>query len=546
MIEARAKGVALKYDAVRHASCPLCALRSADEVHQPTETNKKPLSSLYHIPHELFVLLPRTLQRNDLPARRRRRLVAAPPQRVPRPLQHHQTHRQRHRHHTPPSHTTAHHHSPHARAPRSKKKACDYSCGDGPVTAVECCVDAAGCVKSVAFYHLDRAKPAKEASCEACGAADAVTRVTLDGELIVGYDVDVKKWAAGYTSRQRCVAAITFKTSCGRALRCGAGAAPGGGRRKLLNPPAQPTTVKPPKPPGCLRAATKPKQPATALCGLVATRCATDEKGGKALNYIKPLWAFQASQCAFPPEAVAWSCAHAVLTCKPAGSAVRLAGLCTTNVSTTAVVQYSVAGGGAPVTTETTCPASGTLTITPSLVTSSCVAGECQSTGPAVLLKLDTVNPPTGARARGFTSRHGRRAWLACRQAAPWQRPHAPWPARVSPIRRLPALSWHTFHSLRSPPLQTRSLRRRRPVPAQPQRHLPQCPSLHRRGPERVARGRVPRGRRQRHTRLQHEHRRGACRAVPCRRRAAGRVGDAGVLGKAQLHLRLGALQPHQ
>lgn len=318
---------------------------------------------------------------------------------------------------------------PFARSPpgrtsdRTHKKASgcrkSYSCVDGPVTGVDCCANAYGCLTSVSLYHLDAATPPKNASCSACTAADNVTRVALDGELIVGYNVEVKKWGGGGPLK-RCITAIIFKTNGGRQLRCGAGGVaaaavaaatspvvpfwdtPG---RHLLTIPAQPSSAKPPHLPACLARVKTSSNPASVLCLLTARRCEKDGSGSPSLNYIRPLWGHQPTSCAFTPQDVAWSCRRATITCSPAGAAVPLTGLCSTNVWSGAV-HYSL-GGGAVVAGNATCPPSGSLTVTPMLVAGPGVPAECQAAGPAVLLKLENRNEGTGTTGADSERRGG-------------------------------------------------------------------------------------------------------------------------------------------
>jgi hypothetical protein len=148
------------------------------------------------------------------------------------------------------------------------------------VTAIDCCVDSYGCMVGAKLYFSSGSS--KDVACPSGGGGASCsgnsTRVTLDGENVVSYDVEVKKWGAG-GALQRCVSALLFQTPS-RILRCGAprarrrrglladegggggGGAPAelrggggldplagepggtGGRRQLLNAPI-PTRAKP-------------------------------------------------------------------------------------------------------------------------------------------------------------------------------------------------------------------------------------------------------------------------------------------------------------
>lgn len=290
-------------------------------------------------------------------------------------------------------------------APACRKS---YACADGPITAIECCATAYGCLQSISLQRLDAAAPPQNASCGACAGGGGITRVTLDGELVTGYDVDVTKWGGGGTLK-RCVTAVTFKTNGGCRLRCGgaaAGAAPPPGaaapvpasRRRLLTIPAQPATAKPPRAPSCLRRAAAPGQPASVLCALEARRCAADGSGERSLNYLRPKWAHQASQCASPPDAVRWSCSKAVLSCSAPGAPLALAGACSTNVAGAAVVYYAGQGGAAAA-----CPAGAAASITPQLAAGPGVPAECRASEPPILVKLESRNGGSGSGGNGAT-----------------------------------------------------------------------------------------------------------------------------------------------
>jgi hypothetical protein len=306
----------------------------------------------------------------------------------------------------------------------ARRGACAKSngCAGGAVAAVDCCLNADGCLTGLTLRYSAAGAAPLAASCDgaggACDAAAGGARVTLDGELISNVTVETKKWGSG-----RCVAALTMVTRSGTLKRCGAPAAAAAAptaavpglrrlRRELLA--LRPKTLRPGRAPSCLRQALAPDSAVGGLCTLKPSSCTKNkETGGSALARLSAAWAFQgASQCAYAPADVKWSC-PAQLDCSTAGASVPLSGLCTSSVPGAAIAYaagpaaVSAATVGAAAVGAAACPVDDVATVVaPSLVLAAGVPAACAVVGPVVKLRNTAsfkVIPSNGGSDVGFS-----------------------------------------------------------------------------------------------------------------------------------------------
>ncbi|KIY93509.1 hypothetical protein MNEG_14452, partial [Monoraphidium neglectum] len=114
-----------------------------------------------------------------------------------------------------------------------------YGCAGGAVAAVDCCLNADGCLTGLTLRYSSAGAAPLAATCDgaadACNAASGSMRVTLDGELISNVTVETKKWGS-----RRCVAALTMVTRSGALKRSPAGRAGAHAAEKLQAAAASP------------------------------------------------------------------------------------------------------------------------------------------------------------------------------------------------------------------------------------------------------------------------------------------------------------------